>query len=79
MKLDNGSRRKLSKRKDPEASVSFFLENGYPVEGILEYLVTIANSNFEEWRLQNMMANIFDFKLSFDKMTLDGALFDLAK
>ncbi len=79
MKLDNGSRRKLSKRKDPEASVSYFLENGYPVEGVLEYLVTIANSNFEEWRLQNMNANIFDFKLSFDKMTLDGALFDLAK
>lgn len=79
MKLDNGNRRKLSKRKDPEASVSFFLENGYPVEGILEYLVTIANSNFEEWRLQNMNADIFDFKLSFDKMTLDGALFDLAK
>lgn len=79
MKLDNGNRRKLSKRKDPEASVSFFLENGYPVEGILEYLVTIANSNFEEWRLQNMNANIFEFKLSFDKMTLDGALFDFAK
>ena len=79
MKLDNGNRRKLSKRKDPEASVSYFLENGYPVEGILEYLITIANSNFEEWRLQNMDANIFDFKLSFDKMTLDGALFDLAK
>lgn len=79
MKLDNGNRRKLSKRKDPEASVSFFLENGYPVEGILEYLVTIANSNFEEWRLQNMNANIYDFKLSFDKMNLDGALFDLAK
>ncbi len=79
MKLDNGNRRKLSKRKDPEASVSFFLENGYPVEGILEYLITIANSNFEEWRLQNMNANIYDFKLSFDKMNLDGALFDLAK
>ncbi len=79
MKLDNGNRRKLSKRKDPEASVSYFLENGYPVEGILEYLVTIANSNFEEWRLQNMNADIFTFPLSFDKMTLDGALFDLAK
>lgn len=79
MKLDNGNRRKLSKRKDPEASVSYFLENGYPVEGILEYLVTIANSNFEEWRLQNMSADIFTFPLSFDKMTLDGALFDLAK
>lgn len=79
MKLDNGNRRKLSKRKDPEASVSYFLENGYPVEGILEYLITIANSNFEEWRLQNMNADIFTFMLSFDKMTLDGALFDLAK
>lgn len=79
MKLDNGNRRKLSKRKDAEAAVSYFLEEGYPVEGFLEYLLTIANSNFEEWRLQNMNANIYDFKLSFDKMTLDGALFDLAK
>lgn len=79
MKLDNGTRRKLSKRKDPEASVAFFLEAGYPIEGILEYLMTIANSNFEEWRLQHPQANIFDFHLSFDKMSLDGALFDLEK
>ena len=79
MKLDNGNKRKLSKRKDAEAAVSYFLEEGYPTEGFLEYLITIANSNFEEWRLQNMNANIFDFNLSFDKMTLDGALFDLAK
>ena len=79
MKLDNGNKRKLSKRKDPEAAVSYFLEEGYPVEGFLEYLITIANSNFEEWRLQHMDANIFDFDLSFDKMTLDGALFDIDK
>ncbi len=79
MKQEDGNRRKLSKRKDPEAAVSYFLELGYPTEGILEYLLTIANSNFEEWRLQNMNSNIFDFNLSFDKMTLDGALFDLAK
>ena len=79
MKLDNGNKRKLSKRKDAEAATSYFLQEGYPVEGFLEYLITIANSNFEEWRLQNMNANIFDFKLSFDKMTLDGALFDIAK
>lgn len=79
MKLDNGNKRKLSKRKDAEAAVSFFLQEGYPQEGFIEYLITIANSNFEEWRLQNMNANIYDFKLSFDKMTLDGALFDLAK
>lgn len=79
MKLDEGNKRKLSKRKDPEAAVSYFLEQGYPSYGLLEYLVTIANSNFEEWRLQNMNANIYDFNLSFEKMTLDGALFDLAK
>ena len=79
MKLDNGNKRKLSKRKDAEAAVSYFLEEGYPTEGFLEYLITIANSNFEEWRLQNMDKDINEFKLSFDKMTLDGALFDIAK
>jgi glutamyl-tRNA synthetase len=79
MKMDGDTRRKLSKRKDPEAAVSYFLEAGYPVEGFLEYLMTIANTNFEGWRLQNPTADIFDFRLSFDKMTLDGALFDLEK
>lgn len=79
MKMDDGKRRKLSKRKDEEASVKYFLEKGYPIEGFLEYLMTIANTNFEEWRLQNPVANIFDFHLSFDKMSLDGALFDLEK
>jgi glutamyl-tRNA synthetase len=79
MKLDDGKRRKLSKRKDSEASVDYFLEQGYPVEGFLEYLMTLANSNFEEWRLQNPHANIFDFPLTFDKMSIDGALFDLEK
>lgn len=79
MKLDDGNRRKLSKRKDEEASVDYFLERGYPIEGFLEYLMTLANSNFEEWRIQNPQENIFDFELSFDKMSLDGALFDLEK
>ncbi|MCK4551284.1 MAG: hypothetical protein KAU02_00085 [Tenericutes bacterium] len=79
MKLDDGKRRKLSKRKDDEASVDYFLERGYPIEGFLEYLMTLANSNFEEWRIQNPFKNIFDFKLSFEKMSLDGALFDIDK
>ena len=79
MKLDNGNKRKLSKRKDPEAAVSYFLQEGYPQTGFLEYLMTIANSNFEEWRLQNKKANMLDFELSFKKMTLDGALFDIDK
>ena len=79
MKVENGNRRKLSKRKDAEAAVSFFLELGYPTDGFLEYLLTIANSNFEEWRLANKDASMYDFTLTFNKMSLDGALFDLAK
>ncbi len=79
MKLEDGRRRKLSKRKDPEAAVGYFLESGYPANGIVEYLLTIANSNYEEWRSQNMDKEMFDFILSFDKISLDGALFDMAK
>ena len=79
MKLDNGNRRKLSKRKDSEAAVSFFLEQGYPIEGFMEYLYTIANSNYEAWRDENPTLDKDEFKFSFDKMSLDGALFDLAK
>ena len=79
MKLDNGNRRKLSKRKDMEAAVSYFLELGYPKDGFMEYLYTIANSNFEAWRDENPKASRDEFKMSFEKMSLDGALFDLAK
>jgi glutamyl-tRNA synthetase len=79
MKLDDGNRRKLSKRKDEEASVDYFLEKGYPIEGFLEYLMTLANSNFEEWRIANPEKDIYDFDLSFNKMSLDGALFDIEK
>ena len=79
MKLDNGNRRKLSKRKDNEAAVSFFLKSGYPIQGFIEYLMTIANSNYEEWRSENPTLSYLDFPMSFDKMSLDGALFDLAK
>lgn len=80
MKVDeSGQRRKLSKRKDPEAAVSYFLERGYPPLAFIEYLLTIANSNFEEWRIQNPDKSIFDFNLSFEKISLDGALFDIEK
>ncbi|MBO5711379.1 MAG: glutamate--tRNA ligase [Acholeplasmatales bacterium] len=79
MKVENGNRRKLSKRKDDEAAVSYFLEQGYPKYGFIEYLLTIANSNYEGWRDQNMDKSYYDFKLSFDHMSLDGALFDIAK
>ena len=80
MKLDeNGNRRKLSKRLDNEAAVSYFLEDGYPTEALIMYLMTIANSNFERWILDNKFEGMDNFTLSFDKMSLDGALFDMGK
>ena len=79
MKMDNGIRRKLSKRKDNEAACSFFLQDGYPVYAFKQYLFTIANSNFEEWQIENKDLTLDDFTFSFSKMSLDGALFDIDK
>lgn len=79
MKSDNGNKRKLSKRKDPEADVLYYIERGYPKEGIKEYLLNIANSNFYDWRVQNPNASIDEFVLRIEKMNKAGALFDIAK
>lgn len=80
MKLDEaGHKRKLSKRHDKEAAVSYFLEDGYVPEALIMYLMTIANSNFEEWILANKFTNMDDFIFSFSKMSLEGALFDTGK
>lgn len=80
MKIDeNGTRRKLSKRKDPEAAVSYYHEQGIPVEAVKLYLMTIANSNFESWWDQNPTLGINDFKFDFKKMSVSGSLFDLEK
>ena len=79
MKLDNGNKRKLSKRKDPEASVSHFIEGGYPAESLKAYLMSIANSNFEEWTAENKCYDLDKFTFSFEKMSLDGVLFDQDK
>ena len=79
MKLDDGNKRKLSKRKDPEAAVSYYAEEGYPKESVLEYLLTLANSNFEDWRRANKTASLDDFPFNLKKMSVSGALFDLAK
>ena len=80
MKIDEeGTRRKLSKRKDPEASVSFYHEKGIPPEATKLYLTTIANSNFEEWLLQNPDKDLSEFKLDFKKMSESGSLFDVEK
>ncbi len=79
MKLDEGNKRKLSKRKDPEASVSFYVEQGFPADGVIEYLMTLANSNFEDWRKANPTADKYSFPFSFKKMSSSGALFDILK
>ena len=81
MKLDedDGNKRKISKRKDPEAAVSYFFEAGFPTESILEYLFTLINSNFEEWRRANPKENLFAFPFNLKKMSPSGCLFDLVK
>ena len=76
MKLDHGNKRKLSKRKDPEAAVSYFLEQGYSPDALKVYLMSIANSNFEEWTIAHKSFDLSAFPFSLKKMSLDGALFD---
>lgn len=79
MKEDEGGKRKLSKRKDVEAAVSYYTQMGIPVEAVIEYLLNIANSNFESWRKQNPDASLDDFELQLNKMSVSGALFDIVK
>ena len=76
MKLDNGAKRKISKRKDPEAAVHFFAEQGYEAICVIEYLMTIAASDFEDWRRANPDADYRTFKFNLKKMSVSGALFD---
>ncbi|MBR4124367.1 MAG: glutamate--tRNA ligase [Clostridia bacterium] len=78
-KMEGASKRKISKRKDPEANVTFYLEEGYPVESVKEYLYTVANSNFEDWRKNNPDLTCDNFVVTADKMSKSGALFDLPK
>ena len=79
MKEENGGKRKLSKRKDPEAAVTFYAEEGYPKDSVNEYVMTIANSNFEDWRRANKDASLDKFPFNLKKMSVSGALFDIVK
>jgi len=79
LKLDNGNKRKLSKRHDPEADILFFFENGYATQGIIEYLLTIIDPNFEERQKANLDKNYLDFDIHLEKMPKSWALFDLVK
>ena len=79
MKNDNGGKRKLSKRKDPEAAVSYYKEEGVPTDAVKEYLLNIANSTFENWRRANPDKKMEEFDFQLNKMSVSGALFDMVK
>lgn len=78
-KEEDGKRRKISKRKDPEANVEYYTRMGIPKEAVKLYLLTLANSNFEEWYLANPGVSTDEFKMTFEKMGGSGALFDTEK
>ena len=78
-KMDGTSKRKLSKRKDPEAAVTYYYQKGYPRQAILEYILNIANSSFEDWRRANPDAPLGDFELKLDRMSNSAALYDPLK
>ena len=79
MKMDGEVKRKLSKRKDPELALEYYRADGYLPEAVWEYLMTVLNSNFEEWRLEHPEADRGEFAFTTEKMSTSGALFDLAK
>ena len=76
---EDGNKRKLSKRKDPELSLDYYRDQGYHPAAVREYLLTILNSNYEAWRMENPEADIDEFKFTTEKMSNSGALFDLDK
>ncbi len=79
MKIDNGTKRKLSKRKDPELSLDYYKNEGYVPGAVREYLMTVLNSNFEEWRLANPDSPMDEFAFTTEKMGVSGSLFDIDK
>ena len=79
LKNDNGNKRKLSKRKDPEAAVEYYQKEGIPADSVKEYLLNIASSSFENWRRQNPEATMEEYDLQLNKMSVSGALFDMVK
>lgn len=76
---ENGGKRKLSKRKDPESGIGFFFEQGYPTDALIEYLLNLISSSFEPWRAKNPDAPYQDFKFGLDSITAVSPLFDFNK
>ena len=78
-KLDGDNKRKLSKRKDPEADMRYFIQNGYPAEAVIDYILNLANSNYELWRKENPTASYTEFKFNIEKLNLSDPIFDIVK
>ena len=76
---ESGNKRKLSKRKDPEADTRYFIEQGYPVQSVMEYILNLINSNFEDWRKQNPEKDYLDFPFSVSKIGSNNPIFDFVK
>lgn len=79
MKSEDGKKRKLSKRKDPELSLEYYMKDGYFPQAVTEYLMTLMNSNYEEWRMKNPDKSFTEFDFKVKNMNSSGALFDLNK
>lgn len=79
MKTEDGKKRKLSKRKDPELSLEYYMRDGYFPQAVTEYLMTLMNSNYEEWRMKNPDKSYTEFPFKAKNMSSSGALFDLNK
>ncbi len=79
MKLEDGGKRKLSKRKDPELALSYYQQEGICPDAVWEFLLTVLNSNFEEWRIEDPDADYREFPYSIEKMSISGALVDMDK
>ena len=78
-KMDGSSKRKLSKRKDPELALTYYKKEGFPVQAVYEYIMTLLNSNYEDWRRANPTAPSSEFKFSPKKLNPAGNLFDYSK
>jgi len=78
-KMEGQSKRKLSKRKDPEANIDFYTAEGYPVQAVIEYLMTLVNSGFEDWRRQHQGEDSRIFRIALNQISKSGALFDFVK
>ena len=78
-KMEGQSKRKLSKRNDPEANIDFYTAEGYPVQAVIEYLMTLVNSGFEDWRRQHQGEDSRIFRIALDQISKSGALFDFVK